>query len=137
MLTWGLAGKGIVGWVNSAFAETPEHLGNGTHRSDESSQSTKSQAAIPLEGRDVKIVVGNKAMMLEADIPISSAVDEYMREMEVHFVEPLFHMFGKSSPRSRTGTSRGYCLLQVLLSMLHFDSLPGFRLFTEKVSTNE
>lgn len=32
---------------------------------------------------DIKVVVGNKALMAEEDITIGKAVDEYMRDMEV------------------------------------------------------
>lgn len=35
---------------------------------------------------DVKIVVGNKAIMAEEGIAISKTVDEYMRDMEVRLV---------------------------------------------------
>ena len=59
------AGKGVLGWV----AVGPE-----ISRS-------------PIKGkegpRDVKVILGNKQMMADEGIPISKAVDDYMRDMEV------------------------------------------------------
>ncbi len=41
----------------------------------------------PIKGkegpRDVKVILGNKQMMADEGIPISKAVDDYMRDMEV------------------------------------------------------
>ncbi|EIE26688.1 heavy metal P-type ATPase [Coccomyxa subellipsoidea C-169] len=59
-----VAGKGVLGWV----AVGPE-----ISRS-------------PIKGkegpRDVKVILGNKQMMADEGIPISKAVDDYMRDME-------------------------------------------------------
>ncbi len=33
--------------------------------------------------QDVKVVVGNKAMMLDEGVGVGKAVDDYMRDMEV------------------------------------------------------
>jgi hypothetical protein len=59
------AGKGVLGWVVAG----PE----------------LSRSPIkPKEGpQDAKVVLGNKQMMADEGIPISKAVDDYMRDMEV------------------------------------------------------
>ncbi len=44
-------------------------------------------SASPIKGKegpqDAKVVLGNKQMMADEGIPITKAVDEYMRDMEV------------------------------------------------------
>ena len=66
-----MAGKGIVGW-----AAASEQLG-------EQSPAKASPAKGPGSSRDVKVVLGNKQMMADEGVPISKAVDDYMRDMEV------------------------------------------------------
>lgn len=43
----------------------------------------KSHAKEAASHNDIKVVVGNKTLMVEEDITISKSVDEYMRDMEV------------------------------------------------------
>ena len=67
------AGKGVLGWV----AVGPE------------------LTASPIKGKDgpqdAKVVLGNKQMMADEGIPITKAVDDYMRDMEVrHAVSPTY-----------------------------------------------
>lgn len=59
------AGKGVLGWVVAG----PELSWSPIK---------------PKEGpQDAKVVLGNKQMMADEGIPISKAVDDYMRDMEV------------------------------------------------------
>jgi hypothetical protein len=59
------AGKGVLGWVPAKASVS------------------KSPVKLPAAAQDVKVVLGNKQMMLEEGIPISKPVDDYMRDMEV------------------------------------------------------
>ena len=49
----------------------------------EQSPAKASPAKGPGSSRDVKVVLGNKQMMADEGVPISKAVDDYMRDMEV------------------------------------------------------
>ena len=100
-----VAGKGIVGWAASSGSGTS--LGSGlpaaagpetpTKRSPIKASPAKgpspSKGPSPAKGgpassRDVKVVLGNKQMMADENIPISKAVDDYMRDMEVRGSQP-------------------------------------------------
>ena len=82
------AGKGIVGWVETHAPQENAALaakigGSALWNSFGTNQApgnAKSSLSAP---HDVKVVVGNKAMMAEEDILISKSTDEYMRDMEV------------------------------------------------------
>ena len=95
-----VAGKGIVGWVASSSSWAT--LGSGlpaaagpetpAKRSPAKAYPAKGPSPAkggPVSSRDVKVVLGNKQMMADENIPVSKDVDEYMRDMEVRgFTQP-------------------------------------------------
>ena len=71
-----LAGRGIKGFVARPSQQAARAVSPSKRKQPE-----------PV----VKVVVGNKKMMAQEDIPVSQAVDDYMREMEVsHAVTTIF-----------------------------------------------
>ena len=85
-------GKGILGWVGTYVPlDKPAVLASQA----QSSSPWSLGGLVPAPARavgsgestlhDIKVVVGNKALMAEEGITISKPVDEYMRDMEVFF----------------------------------------------------
>ena len=85
------AGKGMVGWVTHASAETspPQSTtapGSPRHRKGGSPRAAtlgSPKAEFPGRPTEVRVVVGNKRLLADESIHVPHDVDEYMREKEV------------------------------------------------------
>jgi hypothetical protein len=93
-----VAGKGILGWVETSIPQDsplPPPTPQPTGLWGSVGFGGQGSPSVPRDGgeglRDVKVVVGNKAMMLDEGVGIGKAVDDYMRDMEVVASPPPFH----------------------------------------------
>ncbi len=117
-----IAGKGIVGWAASSGSWAT--LGSGLSAAAGPETPTKRSSAKPspakgpslaknpspakgghASNRELKVVLGNKQMMADENVPISKAVDEYMRDMEVR----VFHNHGLESGIEQCSECRCAC----------------------------
>ena len=106
---WGIAGRGIVGWVTAA-----PHIGRSASPAQPAESKPRSgwgsflgpstPPAPPASSGDVRVAVGNKLLMQESDVEVPANVDAYMRKMEVSF--PLAALSGCAPHLFATSASR-------------------------------
>ena len=127
-------GKGILGWVGTNTPpDRPAVLASKAQSSSQWSLGGLVQTAGRPAGssedtlHDIKIVVGNKALMAEEGITISKTVDEYMRDMEVNAFSCLADELRKAKqpllPKTCTYRKAGKFRLRKASSLALFSPL--------------